>query len=82
MKGRNGYTKLGSASAVFLPGNEERHINFMSPRGPWPGAAGVQLNREDFNRFQSWVAGLTFDDMRSDREKEIGSIAFAEEQRQ
>lgn len=80
MKGRNGYTKLGSANKLSVRSGE-CYISFYSPRPrDGVGTALLCLNREDFGRFQRWMAGLDFDDMRSVREKEIGSIAFAAEQ--
>lgn len=81
MKGRNGYTKLGSANKLSVSGGDQCYISFYSPRPRGGvGTALLCVNREDFQRFKTWVAGLEFDDTRSPREKEIGSIAFAAEQ--
>lgn len=84
LKGRNGYTSLGKADSFVSSGGTfepMRYIEFHSKRSRGSaGTALLYLNREDFQRFKEWIAGLEFDDTRSEREKEIGSIAFAEEQ--
>jgi hypothetical protein len=80
MKGRNGYTKLGSAD-TFNSGGSSRYVCLYSPRSrSGVGTALLELNRADFEAFKAWVAGMPFDDERSEREIEIGSIAFAAEQ--
>lgn len=81
LKGRNGYTSLGSADSHACPDvptfqGATRYIEFHSKRSRGSvGTALLELNREDFQRFKEWVAQLEFDDTRSDREKEIGSVA-------
>jgi hypothetical protein len=73
MKGRNGYTKLGSAD-TFNSGGSSRYVCLYSPRSRSGGGTAL------LEAFKAWVAGMPFDDERSEREIEIGSIAFAAEQ--
>ncbi len=66
MKGRNGYTKLGSADS-FCSSNETlgrtRWISFYSPRPRGGvGTALLELNREDFNQLKAWISSMEFDD--------------------
>jgi hypothetical protein len=80
MKGVNGYTELGSAE-TFSSGGSSRYVCFYSPRArSGVGTALLELNRADFEAFKAWVAGMQFDDERTEREIEIGSIAFTAEQ--